>query len=37
VEPAARGLLDIAERLLAPGWPGWPTDAVAAVRRRLDW
>lgn len=36
-EPAARALLDLAERELAPGWADWPADAVAAVRRRLGW
>ncbi|PJJ72797.1 hypothetical protein CLV46_2373 [Diaminobutyricimonas aerilata] len=36
-EPAARALLEIAERGLAPGWSEWPTEAVAAIRRRLDW
>jgi hypothetical protein len=37
VEPAARALLDIAERRIAPGWASWPDLAVAAVRRRLGW
>ena len=36
-ESAARALLDLAERRLAPGWHEWPTDAVSAVRRRLRW
>lgn len=37
VEAAARILLMIAEESLAPGWDGWPTDAVAAIRTRLGW
>ena len=36
-ERAGRALLEIAERELAPEWAGWPADAVAAIRRRLDW
>ncbi|HAM26483.1 MAG TPA: hypothetical protein DCP11_07165 [Microbacteriaceae bacterium] len=37
VEPAARALLHVAERRIAPGWTGWPDDAVVAVRRRFGW
>ena len=37
VESAARSLLEIAETSLAPGWEGWPTEAVAAIRTRLGW
>lgn len=36
-EEAARGLLDLAEEAVAPGWPGWPAAGAAAVRRRLGW
>ncbi|WP_116995528.1 hypothetical protein [Desertimonas flava] len=36
-DTAARRLLDLAERELAPGWDGFPTAAVAAVRARLGW
>ncbi|MCI0157172.1 hypothetical protein KNO15_10745 [Leifsonia shinshuensis] len=34
-EEAARGILDLAEELLAPGWEAWPAAGVSAVRRRL--
>lgn len=34
-EEAARGILDLAEELLAPGWAEWPAAGVRAVRRRL--
>lgn len=36
-ETAARGILDIAEELLADDWPDWPREGAAAVRRRLGW
>lgn len=36
-EPAARALLDIAERELAPGWHEFPMAGADAVRRRLGW
>jgi hypothetical protein len=36
-EPAARELLDVAERVLADGWEHWPTAGVDAIRARLDW
>ena len=36
-ETCARALLDLAEEQLAPGWTGWPTEAVTAVRHRLGW
>ena len=34
-EDAARGILDLAEELLAPGWAEWPAAGVRAVRSRL--
>jgi hypothetical protein len=37
VEPAARGLLELAEQELAPGWGDFPAEAVVALRRRLGW
>ncbi len=37
VETAARTLLDLAERELAPGWDEFPAEAVNALRRRLGW
>lgn len=36
-EDAARALLDLAERELAPGWDAFPQAGAAAVRRRLGW
>ena len=36
-EPAARTLLDLAERELAAGWHDFPIAGVDAVRRRLGW
>jgi hypothetical protein len=36
-EAAARELLALAERELAPGWDHWPADAVQSVRERLGW
>jgi hypothetical protein len=36
-EDAARELLAIADDTLAPGWPGYPADAVRVVRHRLGW
>lgn len=37
VESAARALLDLAERELAPGWDSFPHTAVVALRKRLGW
>lgn len=37
VEDAARALLELAERELAPGWAQWPAAGAAAVRARLGW
>lgn len=37
VESCARGLLDLAEALLSPGWDAFPSRGVDAVRRRLGW
>lgn len=36
-EQAARGLLDLAEEALAPGWADWPAAGARAVRSRLGW
>lgn len=36
-ETAARTMLDLADDLLAPGWPEYPAAGSAAVRRRLGW
>jgi hypothetical protein len=36
-EAAARGILALAEDVVAPVWPGWPTAGADAVRRRLGW
>lgn len=36
-EAAARELLAIAERELAPGWDRWPADAAQSLRERLGW
>ena len=36
-EDAARGILELAEQLLAPGWVQWPARGAQAVRRRLGW
>ncbi|WP_348789368.1 hypothetical protein [Leifsonia sp. NPDC080035] len=36
-EDAARGLLELAEDVLAPGWADWPSRGADAVRRRLGW
>ncbi len=36
-ESAARGLLELAEEALAPGWAQWPEAGVRAVRARLNW
>lgn len=34
---AALALLDLAEEIVAPGWPAWPAEGAQAVRARLGW
>jgi len=36
-EDAARGILDLAEESVAPGWDGWPAAGAASLRLRLGW
>ena len=35
-EAAARGLLDLAERRIAPQMTDWPTEAAGAIRRFIE-
>lgn len=37
VEACARELLDLAETVVAPHMPSWPTEGAAVVRRVLGW